>query len=167
MKRRTLLLSTGALALMSMLPRSVVALAPAHPEYDLPIRTLGVIEQALDAAVQWNFAPAERSLLFGVVPLDNGREEVGQLRDRVTSLIVEFDDLSAWNRARFLAAIQERLNERFPGDFAAQMKWLDERQFIFSEASARKYMPSTPFSVARLLDPKIGYHGFAEMRAFG
>lgn len=168
MKRRTLLLSTGALALVSMLPRPVAALAPVRPEYHLPIRTLGVIEQALDVAVQCNFTPTERAVLFGLAPLDGGREEVGELRNRVTSHIVEHDALSVWNRTRFLAAIHDRLSPVFSRDSIMWTYFVEDLSLL--DGGLRDIMLSGSQMelrrAAHLVGSKVDFHDLDEMLAF-
>lgn len=172
MNRRSLLLSAGATALMLTTSLSAVALPPTLSQYDLPIRTLGVIEQALDVVVDYTFTDVERARIFGLTPWTHGNgTSIGMLRDRVTHLIVELGDTDVWNRARRLAAIRDKLDTWFPGNVEKQREAVDTPISLFGWGTLREMLNTgSGVQIARagiLLGAPVLSHDIEELRNFG
>lgn len=168
MNRRQLLLSSGAAALAAMLPIPVLAAIPAYPNYDsITIEKLGLIEQALDVGELYGFDVATRVTLFGLNP--HTIESLAALREVVQEFLLDYGSIDVWNRIRFLIAIREQLDKRFPGDVAAQLKWMNTSNELFRGQRLRDWMNDDHmqlYNAACVTGSDVEPHGFAEMRDF-
>lgn len=172
MLRRTFLLSGAATALIMMAPNSAAALTPAPSQFDLPIRTLGVIERALDTVVDYGFTPKQRAHMFGMFGTTNwDGETLAQLRERVTDFVLLYDDTIPWNRARRIVAIRGMLDMQFPGNIEKQREAIDTPLGIAGWNTIREMMNTgSGIQLARAaitLGVPVKTHDLAEMKNFG
>lgn len=170
--RRSFLILGGTAMLVAALPTLALASAPL-PDYaalGINVGKLEVIEQALDTAHIYSFKASEQPELFGLNP--NSARTHAELRDLVQSFVLEYHNIDAWNRCRFIAAIGSELRRKFPDDLDAQVQHLNK---TLEDRSARglsgRLLLRTHYQedlrrAAELLAGPIGYHNFDELDSF-